>query len=214
MKIKISPSVLNNFNRFLDESIEYFDYEKFMDTLTKPIEVSDKMRFGSACHKVLELGNDAFNPGYDNCVMIDNLPIYIAQDKVDVLIKFRNDYGEGIYEQRHRKVYQVGKYEVVMSMIIDMITSSGSIFDFKFVQSQIKSEQYLNSMQWKCYVDAMDLDHFIYWIWTNRKNDLVQFPPIVCFRTKKTHLEIVMMIERFIEFLENEDLIHLFLFNE
>jgi hypothetical protein len=207
--IKISPSKLNSFARYLDESLEYETLERLLENLTKPFIESPKMRFGKACHMLLENPDKAFKnkSGYN---------IYnevISFKEAEPLLEFRSLHPDGIYEHRFKKVYMIRGYEVTMSQMVDFIEFD-TVFDFKIVEASPKTEQFMNSFQWKCYLDVTELPTFVYQIWQRRgtKNFkyLSEFDPITLYRFDGLHDEVVMMIEQFIRFLEKMNMVELF----
>lgn len=207
--IKISPSRLNSFARYLDESLEYETLERLLENLTKPFQESPKMRFGKACHMLLEDPEKAFKTkeGYN---IYDEV---ISFKEAEPLMEFRSLHPDGIYEHRFKKVYEIRGYHVTMSQIVDFLEFD-TVYDFKIVEAAPKTEQYMNSFQWKCYLDVTELPTFVYQVWQRRgfKNMkyLAPFDPITVYRYDGLHEEVLNMIEMFVKFLEKMNLMELF----
>lgn len=224
-RIKISPSQLNNFNRYLDESLEYETFERLIEKIVSEPEPSEKMAFGTACHKVLE-NPEIAKEIEDGFYLVPNDKrerqffgewTTLNNSEFKTLMKWHDEHLGSIYEKRFRTTYDVGNYEVVMSMIIDNMQAA-TIRDFKIVQSQVKTDDFMKSYQWRCYMDAMGLPEFEYHIWQRRgrsgQKELIKFPEIKLYYYSKLHEDVVDMISRYIEFLESQNLIHLFLYED
>lgn len=192
-RLKISPTLLNSFGMYLDESLEWFDYDRLMEGITKPFVQTDEMKYGEACHWIVEnFEPSAFDQMYSDgrgvsVKVEDGSEVIVFNQDARAMMDFKREHPNGVFEQRHKKTYQVGEYEVVVSMKVDMIEYN-TVFDFKITGSQVKSETYLKAYQWRCYLDAMELPYFEYRVWQKRRNGLVPFEPIKCYRTESTPL--------------------------
>lgn len=219
--LKISPSVINNFSRYLDESLEYETYERLIEKFEKPIETTEKMAFGTACHKLIE-NPEKYKVHQGYVVQNDKREAMVIGETTNFsnklaqpLVDFHYAHPRMVYEQRHRKVYMVKGYTVVMSMRIDGI-EVGEVYDFKVSSSAPKVDEYMNSMQWKSYLDATELPVFKYQVFQHhgrKPNKIITaHDPVVIYSYPSLREEVEHMIELFITFLEDTGFITKFYF--
>ena len=205
--IKISPSQLNSFARYSDQTLEYETLDRLMDYLTKPFVETPRVKFGKACHALIE------DPSSVEWTNTDGMKIdgeFITHREAKPLLEFRKAHPDGVFEVPWKKLYEIDGYKVVLSQRIDMMEYD-SCYDFKIVERTPKAEDYMRSYQWRCYLDGTELETFIYKIWQRRgrvnSKELVPAIELPIHRHVGLHDEVCTMISRFIHFLELKELI-------
>lgn len=181
----IRVTTLEAFRRFRDGDVLFYDADGF-DHLVEEKDVLENVtgeftgnaytRIGTAFHSIVETGAPECNklPKETQTRLFRNKPIQVEVpagrefdiegykvkldiDQCKVALAYRNEHPHASHEVRLFKDYG----EAVVTGQADVIDGL-DLRDIKTKYSPIKDEQYINSCQWRFYLDMFDLDWFYF----------------------------------------------------
>jgi hypothetical protein len=218
-KLKITPSLLNSFNRFQDEYFEWDTEEKFVDGIVGGFQSNEKMVYGSACHKYIE-DPDKYAL-HNGLFWVPNEKRYrekfgdytkITGKEAFPLKQWHDQHPETVYEVPFRQVYHINDDLVTLSMKVDNL-SEDTVTDFKITDAQQKADDYMKSYQWRSYLAGMGLPNFVYQIWQRKgrqgDKELVDIfeGGLKVYWYDGIVNDVIEMMERLISYLDQKDLI-------
>lgn len=192
--IRISATQLESYRRWLlnDEST----ITDMVDYLLRRTPPTEAMLAGSAFHKVLE--NAKYN---DELILVEQDGFKFDLSALDCEISLPE-----AKEFKLEKQAIINGEQVTFVGVVDAIQVN-EIFDHKLT-SRADAENYIDSMQWRCYLDWFDCDKFTYNLFQSYKpanQDLYQiksFLPISFYRYDSMRQDIHDIALSFIEFVK------------
>lgn len=192
--IRISATQLESYRRWMinDEST-IGDMINYLLRRTPPTEA---MLAGSAFHKVLE--NAKYN---DELTLVEQDGFKFDLSALDCEISLPESK-----EFKLEKQTIINGEQVTFVGVVDAIQVN-EIFDHKLT-SRPDAENYIDSMQWRCYLDWFDCDKFTYNLFQSYKpanQDIYQiksFLPISFYRYNSIGQDIHDIASSFIEFVK------------
>lgn len=156
--LKISPSTLGEFQSLINGDYELWGktQDDFVGGLTRGFEESAATSRGHAVHRILE-GEDG-KPGnveYVYEVVEPNFGVtwQFSEDAYNEIVKHRLE-GDIAYETWGRWEHEVNGVNVLMNMRYDALEPC-ILHDFKTTGKPKKYRDYLDSIQWRCYLMTM-----------------------------------------------------------
>lgn len=199
---------LEKFRRFRDE-VSLFDTEQsVIDTLSGDFKGNEYTWIGTAFHKIVEEGLKAWNNGV---VLTDGGKVVMNESQVNVALAYRNSMPEAFHEIRTRKTYDTRHGEVIVSGCADIIHGN-IIHDIKTKYSAPVQQEYIDSCQWRFYLEIFEADRFVFDLFQfkNYKKELgldvsslgmAVFDPIPCLRYAKMETDNRILLEDFMEWI-------------
>lgn len=192
--IRISATQLESYRRWMinDEST-IGDMINYLLRRTPPTEA---MLAGSAFHKVLE--NAKYN---DELTLVEQDGFKFDLSALDCEISLPESK-----EFKLEKQTIINGEQVTFVGVVDAIQVN-EIFDHKLA-SRPDVENYVDSMQWRCYLDWFDCDKFTYNLFQSYKPDnqdiyqIKSFLPISFYRYDSMRRDIHDIASSFIEFVK------------
>lgn len=193
--IRISATQLESYRRWLlnDEST----IDDIIDFLLKRTEPTEAMLAGSAFHKILE--NSSYN---DELSIVEQDGFKFDLSDLDCEIALPE-----VKEFKLEKQTVIDGEPVTFVGVVDAIKVN-EIFDHKLT-SQPNAENYIDSMQWRCYLDWFDCEKFTYNLFQSYKPAnqdvylIKTFLPISFYRYEGIDLDVRNMASSFIDFVKN-----------
>ena len=236
----IRVTQIEAFRRYIEQS-EYDNFEiteqSVIDSITGDFQGNELTRIGTAFHSIVETGHPecqkvasgvrrflyygkeqsepvpagrAFN--------IDGNVITLDVEQCKVALAYRNEHPSAFHEVRGYKEYD----EVIVTGQADMIDLT-EIRDIKTKFSPIRDADYLNSCQWRFYLDIFGADTFHFDLFTfegYKKEKHSQdvrglpltrhLPSITCYRYNKLSEDNEFLLGMFIDWAKQRNLIHYF----
>ena len=192
--IRISATQLESYRRWMinDEST-IGDMINYLLRRTPPTEA---MLAGSAFHKVLE--NAKYN---DELTLVEQDGFKFDLSALDCEISLPESK-----EFKLEKQTIINGEQVTFVGVVDAIQVN-EIFDHKLT-SKPDVENYIDSMQWRCYLDWFDCDKFTYNLFQSYKPDnqdiyqIKSFLPVSFYRYDRMGRDIHIISSSFIEFVK------------
>lgn len=157
--ITVSPSLLENYRLLRDT--DWFTFEMFKERVEGVYAPSEDMDRGTALHAIMESPHHAIvNHELDTLShVVNGVPYVFDAEDVDGLRSYFNR--KGMWEVPFINLYRIDGTLVQMRGRLDFIYGR-SIIDLKTTDSDIDATKYMDSLQWKCYVDAVGADALTY----------------------------------------------------
>lgn len=192
--IRVSATQLESYRRWMinDEST-IGDMINYLLRRTPPTEA---MLVGSAFHKVLE--NAKYN---DELTLVEQDGFKFDLSALDCEIALPETK-----EFKLEKQTIINGEQVTFVGVVDAIQVN-EIFDHKLT-SKPDVENYIDSMQWRCYLDWFDCDKFTYNLFQSYKPDnqdiyqIKSFLPVSFYRYDRMGRDIHNISSSFIEFVK------------
>ncbi len=156
MKYQVSVSILEKFRRFQAGVTEWDTEKALLDAIAGKFIPNDKVRFGSAFHKVIETFNRPFHEGD---MYVEDL--ILSPEQYVPALQYRKDHPLMIHEVPGSKVYETRHFEILVTGRADGIEGI-EIRDAKTKFSTIFWGEYYASFQWRFYLSLFGLNTFWY----------------------------------------------------
>lgn len=173
--LKISVSNLEQFNKYIHN--EWFTFEMLEEQITTPFKNTIEMDIGTDFHSIIEnySKQEPVNGFYKGKLTGALFPVERISEFVMPLIDRQTT---DRFEVSNKKIYNALE-PVLVSGRADIL-SINRIVDIKTMNNPNMDEKqfgyYLNSMQWKYYLDMYNCDRFIYKVfainYNNRTNQV------------------------------------------
>jgi len=220
--IHLRVTQLEKFRRYIEEVSEYETEESLMETLSGSFTGNEYTRIGTAFHKIVECGDVSFHFKEFRIVLIDNIPIILNQQHIDIALAYKESIKGCFHEIRANKVYNIDRVEIDISGGADVVLGR-MIRDIKTKYSYLKSIlDYVDSCQWKFYCDIFELPEFFFDIFEFKGYDkakhgydvssltLVKHEAIHCIEYSTMQADIHSLLTKFLDFVRFRKLEHLF----
>jgi hypothetical protein len=193
--IRISATQLESYRRWLlnDESTN----DDMIDFLLKRTAPSNAMLAGAAFHKVLE--NAKYNDEL-NVVEQDGFKFDLSALNCEIALPEAKEF-------KLEKQTIINGEPVTFVGVVDAIKIN-EIFDHKLT-SRADAESYIDSVQWRCYLDWFDCDKFTYNLFqcykpANQDVYLIKsFLPVSFYRYDNMEADVREIASSFINFVKN-----------
>lgn len=176
MKTQVRVTLLESFRRYMSDEYAYVTEQDVIDSITKKFEGNDYTRIGTAFHSIVETGKPVctLEPSgerhfsYYGKEMIEPVPegcrfSYDGGDAIldvnqcRVALDYRSEHPGAFHEIREYKDYG----DAVVTGCADMIDGN-VIRDIKTKYSAVSDDDYINSCQWRYYLELFGADNFAF----------------------------------------------------
>lgn len=213
MMVRISVTTLEKFRRYLREESSFDSEESLIESIKGLFAGNDKTKFGHAYHSIIE-GNFTIE---GDLIVAGDFKFNKAQ--AAPALKYRDEHPLMIHEMNVSKVFHTGFGPIQVVGRIDGI--EGMIVNDSKTKFRAPSvEEYLDSSQWRYYLDMLELNEFYFNLFEVKGFDqLPQYPPfqfsdieivahepIHCLRYQHMHEELTSHLNLFLEYIHNRNL--------
>ncbi|MEA5110404.1 hypothetical protein SDC9_37002 [bioreactor metagenome] len=214
MVYRVSVSVLEKFRRFREGLTQFDTEEALLDAITGKFIGNDKTRIGGAFHKIIEKYNREFVSGE---LFTDG--IYFSQEQAQVAVNYKNEHPNMVPEVPIFKKYDAGDLIIQVSARADGVEGL-CIRDAKTKFSPPSAIEYINSFQWRFYLDMFQVPVFYYdlfeicnytGIYNNRLPGVVIVPyePLECLAYDRLAEDVHQLVRDFAEYIRIKNFTHL-----
>lgn len=171
LKVRLSPSKLEQFRKYFDEEMfGFITKDKVLDYFRGTATFQRHVDIGTAYHALIEDGPEEYWCSDKKCFVYDKDksvdPVHITVNEAKPGLAYRDKYPGIVHECPAEITIQVGKYEVLIPMKIDGIRGIG-LHEVKTKHSALGGvEDYERSIQWKIYLLATSAKFLQYDIFT------------------------------------------------
>ena len=217
MKPLIRVTTLEKFRRYLTEASSYDTEQAVIDTLSGEFSGNEYTRIGTAFHKVVEVGDPTCCKVLDNGYEfdIDGHSVLLNYNQCQIGLDYRNEHPGAFHEIRQYKDYG----RAIVTGCADMIDGI-ELRDTKTKYSTPSDKDYIDSCQWRYYLDIFNADvfHFDLFIFEGYKIDNHGYdvrglelkrhtPPITCYRYPEMEADNIALINAFMDWAESRSII-------
>ena len=233
-KTKVSVTTLESFRRYMSGEYVYVTEQSVIDNITKKFEGNDYTRIGTAFHSIVETGCPQCEKvgegerhftyyGKDKTEFVPEGRKFIYKDGVAILDKkqcmvaldYRNEHPDAFHEIKDIKDYG----RAVIVGVADMIDGL-DIRDIKTKYSAVTDKDYIDSCQWRYYLDIFGADTFYFDLFIfngynkdKHKGDVRGLelnrhdPSIVCYRYPDMENDNLVLLNQFMDWAEDRELL-------
>jgi hypothetical protein len=208
--IKISVSVLDAFNKYINEhqklsgDLIYPDGDSFLEYFDKEFKQTVDMQYGSAVDAIIENPEKYWSPEHQE---------YIYDG-----IAFPNDYINSIsqffdysfpFQVNGSTIFKIGDTEVLLSARVDQLHGM-EVVEFKTVWSSYLYEKFAKSMQWKCYNIIFETPRTKYIVAVSKRSaggevKLKQIHQFYLYHSEENLLEVSQLLSQLVDFLKSKN---------
>lgn len=232
-KPQIRVTLLESFRKYMSDTCSYVTEQDVIDSITKKFEGNNYTRIGTAFHSIVETGNpqcEKVSEGerhflYYNKDKTEPVPagrkfsfkdgeVFLDVPQCKVALEYRNEHPNAFHEVREYKDFG----NVVVTGCADMIDGC-EIRDIKTKYSQPSDAEYIDSCQWRFYLELFEADtfHFDLFVFQGYNKDkhkgdvrglqLTPYKPsITCYRYPTMEEENKALLDCFVHWAEYRDL--------
>lgn len=233
-KLQVRVTLLESYRRYISDTCSYVTEQSVIDSITQKFEGNDYTRIGTAFHSIVETGA----PKCEKVEAGERHFLYYNKDKTEpvpagrrfkfgdeevildvpqckLALSYRNEHPNAFHEVREYKDYG----DVVVTGCADMIDGC-EIRDIKTKYSVVNDSDYIDSCQWRFYLELFEADvfHFDLFVFNGYSKDkhrgdvrgleLTRYnPAITCYRYPRMEQENKALLESFLTWAEQRDLL-------
>lgn len=166
---RISITTLETYRKFFSGD-EWTNQEAMVAAITTPFEGNAYTYIGSAFHAIVEQGEAVIEelpePGKFR-VTVDGHEVIFNEGQVTMALKYRSKLPYAFHEEWIGREFDTPAMPIWVHGRVDILHGT-FVRDIKTKYSAVKYNDYVNSAQWKFYLDLTGLDTFYF--------DLFEFP--------------------------------------
>lgn len=218
-KPTIRVTMIEAFRRYLaNGDNDYYEIteQSVIDSVTGKFEGNTLTRIGTAFHHIAELGEDYGAPIEDGWQFnIEGHEVRMSDAQRQVALDYSREHPFAFHEIRWRKDYG----QAIVTGCADMIDGL-EIRDIKTKYSAPSDKDYIDSCQWRYYLDifganVFHFDLFVFQGYDKEKHgydvrplELTRHtPPITCYRYPQMESDNIRLLNEFMDWAEARDLI-------
>lgn len=212
----IRVTAIEAFRRYLaNGDNDYYEIteQSVIDSVTGEFKGNEQTRIGTAFHKIVQDGD--YNLDYDYhaghyYIDVDGNIVKFTVPQVRVALAYRNEHPNAYHEFRGYKDYG----RAIVTGCADMIDGV-EIRDIKTKYSTPSDADYINSCQWRYYLDIFGADvfHFDLFVFNGYNKDKHGYdvrgleltrhtPPITCYRYPEMEEYNLVLLNQFMDWAE------------
>lgn len=216
----IRVTQLEAFRRYLaNGEHDYYEIteQSVIDTLSGEFTGNEYTRVGTAFHSIIETGEPHCADPTEGCVIdVDDHGVRFNAQQLQVALDYRNEHPGAFHEVRRYKDYG----RAIVTGCADMIDGI-ELRDIKTKYSTPSDKDYIDSCQWRYYLDIFNANvfHFDLFIFEGYKLDKHGYdvrglelkrhtPPITCYRYPNMEADNIALLNTFMDWAESRDLLH------
>lgn len=216
----VRVTTLEAFRQFITNSIERDFYEipeqRVIDTIKGDFKGNEYTRIGTAFHSIIETGEPHHADPKDGCrIDVDGHAVMFNAQQLQTALDYRNEFPGAFHEIRQYKDYG----RAIVTGCADLIDGIEP-HDIKTKYSNPSDKEYIDSCQWRYYLDIFNADvfHFDLFIFDRYKPKKHGYdvrglevrrhtPPINCYRYPNMEADNLALLNEFMDFAESRGLV-------
>jgi hypothetical protein len=206
-----------------------FDTEEaLLESLRGEFTGNDKTKTGGAYHKIIE-GDYSYQ---DDLILApgekDSGDFLFTQEQAAAALQYKKDHPLMVHEMKASKIYHTTKFPIQVSGRVDGAEGL-AVRDAKLKFRPFTVSDYLDSYQWRYYLDMLQTEVFYYDIFEvlgfpglptdftgallpppyKIEAEIIAHPEIQCLAYRDMFYDITDLLELFLSYLENREIMHL-----
>ena len=210
----IRVTAIEAFRRYLaNGDNDYYEIteQSVIDSVTGEFKGNEQTRIGTAFHGMVQHGEQFGSPiknGYE--FNIDDFSVKLSHEQRKIALSYRNEHSNAYHEFRGYKDYG----RAIVTGCADMIDGV-EMRDIKTKYSAPSDADYINSCQWRYYLDIFGTDvfHFDLFVFNGYKKEkhghdvrglelTRHTPPITCYRYPEMENDNLALLNQFMDWAE------------
>lgn len=211
----VRTTAIEAFRRYLaNGDNDYYEITEqlVIDSVTGVFEGNEYTYIGSAFHSIVEYGKEVPMKSVENgaLMFVGGHDVYLSKNQVHVALDYRDEHPNAYHEFRGYKDYG----RAIVTGCADMIDGV-EICDIKTKYSTPSDADYINSCQWRYYLDIFGADvfHFDLFVFNGYKKEKHGYdvrgleltrhtPPITCYRYPEMENDNLALLNQFMDWAE------------
>lgn len=219
----IRVTQIEKFNRYMREASAYDTEQSVIDGISGTFKGNEYTYIGTAFHKLVEgdYSNIERIEGGRAITIDDGYTILMDVEQCKVAREYADSMPLAFHEHRMYEVINVDGEYYCITGCADILNGL-YIRDIKTKYSYISDEDYINSFQWRMYLQLFNADRFTFDLflfngYNKDKNGLdvrgipiVKHDPIECIRYKNMETDNIQLISEFVRWAKSRGVYNLF----
>ncbi len=210
----VRTTAIEAFRRYLaNGENDYYEIteQSVIDSVTGVFEGNTYTRIGTAFHSVVQYGEPSYADPQGGCMIdVDDHAVRFNEEQLKIALNYRDEHPNAYHEFRGYKDYG----RAIVTGCADMIDGT-EIRDIKTKYSTPSDSEYINSCQWRYYLDIFGADvfHFDLFVFHGYDKDKHGYdvrpleltrhtPPITCYRYPEMHNDNLALLNQFMDWAE------------
>ena len=216
---RISVSTLEKFRRVKLGLTQFDTEEALIQAIRGLFTGNDKTKTGGAFHKVIE-GEYKVLDSEEEWVLADEF--LFTRSQAAPAIAYKKAHPSMIHEIPVNKIYSVGDYAVKVSGRVDGLEGM-HVRDPKTIYKTPNLQDYIDSYQWRYYLELLGLDVFYYDVFEVRgfkslpskmpyvlaRVEFLAPVDIQCLRYTDMDKDCEVLLREFMSYIESKNLLHI-----
>lgn len=211
----VRATQLEKFRRFINDVSSYDTEQSVIDTICGDFKGNTYTRIGTAFHSIIENGIPRCFDLSEGCLIdVDGNDVRFDIAQLEIALTYRDEHPGAFHEIRQYKDYG----RAVVTGCADMIDGL-EVRDIKTKYSTPSDADYINSCQWRYYLDIFGADvfHFDLFVFHGYDKDKHGYdvrglelthhtPPITCYRYPEMENDNLKLLNEFMDWAESRNL--------
>lgn len=210
----VRTTAIETFRRYLaNGENDYYEIteQSVIDSVTGEFKGSEYTRIGTAFHSVVQYGEPSYADPQDGCMIdVDDHAVRFNEEQLKFALDYRNEHPNAYHEYRGYRDYG----RAIVTGCADMIDGV-EIRDIKTKYSTPSDADYINSCQWRYYLDIFGADvfHFDLFVFNGYSKEKHGYdvrgleltrhtPPITCYRYPEMENDNLALLNQFMDWAE------------
>lgn len=216
---RVSVTTLEKFRRYMNEVSSWDTEESLIESIKGIFKGNDKTKTGSAFHKIIEGEYSKVKTG----IVAED--VFFTSQQAKVALDYKKRHPLMVHEISIRKTYHSNFFPIQISGRID--GAEGLVIrDTKTKYRAVDVQEYLDSCQWKYYLDMLDANIFYYdlfevqrfefgtmpgssLMYLSKEVEFIAHEPLQCLRYEMMVPDIMKILNEFLDYLHNRNIVHL-----
>lgn len=216
---RVSVTTLEKFRRYMNEVSSYDTEASLLESIMGMFKGNEKTKVGGAFHKLIEGEYKLIKSRY----VTDD--VSFTKQQAQVAFDYKERHPLMVHEVPIRKTYATNFFPIQVSGRIDGLDGL-AVHDAKTKYSQPDAQEYIDSSQWKFYLDILDGNIFYYDLFEvqdfgysqtggqplftmNKDTQFIAHDPLQCIRYETMVPDIMKILNDFLDYLHNRNIVHL-----
>jgi hypothetical protein len=220
---RISVTSLEAFRRYISNASPFDTEERLLEVLSGAFTGNEYTRIGTAFHSLVENGIPAIsesNDAQDAMIYGDTYNVWMDANQVQIALNYRKTIQGAIHEVPIGMDFPDGRFPIHVSGRIDLLHGN-DIRDIKTKYSHGEAGDYIDSAQWRLYLQMTGADRFYFDVFEFSGYDktkhgldvrglkLTRTDPIECLRYGAMEQDNRQLVDEFREYVHTKNLYHL-----
>lgn len=220
---RISTTSLEQFRRYISGTSIFDTEEKLLEVLSGAFTGNQYTYIGTAFHSLVECGIHAVsesNDKNDAMVCADGHSVWMDENQVQTALDYRKEVKSALHEVPIGMDFLDGRFPIHVTGRIDLLHGN-DIRDIKTKYSRSEASDYIDSYQWRLYLQMTGAERFYFDVFEFAGYDkerhgidvrglkLTRTDTIECLRYDTLEQDNRILLDEFREYIHHKNIYHL-----